>query len=130
MRKRMVVPVFLALVLLGIGLLLAVIHDHEPAYKGYPLRTWVEVLGRLDLQQRVPRGLPQWTRDDIYLAVKHTGTNAFPYLLNWISDETRSPLDCRRPRCLNSAMVIVKPGMFSQFARQYPSGRNSFLVIK
>lgn len=90
MRKRVLLLVFLPFVLLGIALLLRFFLDHEPAYKGYPLRTWVEVLGRLDLQQPVPRGLAQWTRDDIYLAVKHTGTNAFPYLLAWIAYDDRS----------------------------------------
>jgi hypothetical protein len=90
MRKRLALLVFFPFVLLGIALVWPVFHDREPAYKGYPLRTWVEALGRLDLQERAPRGLPQWTRDDIYLAVKQTGTNAFPYLLDWLCFENTS----------------------------------------
>ncbi len=91
MRKRVALLVCLPFVLLGIALLSPLFCNREPAYKGYSLSTWVEALGHMDLQQLVPRGRPQWTRDDIYLAVKYTGTNAFPYLLDWISYDDRSP---------------------------------------
>ncbi len=90
MRKRVTLLVF-PFMLLGLAVWLSLFCTREPDYGGYPLRTWVEALGYLDLQQQGPPSLPRWTRDDIYLAIKHVDTNAFPYLLKWIAYETHSP---------------------------------------
>src|SRR5713101_6945786 len=81
MRRRLVYLI-LGLVLLA-GVLVAVFRrEREPEYGGKRLSEWVMVIGHSD----PATGSIQ--RAEAADAIRKIGTNAFPYLLKWISYET------------------------------------------
>jgi hypothetical protein len=83
-RRRRIIIVLAACVLVGIGIVAFWLAEREPEYKGKKLSTWLKIYykdgsGEVGAAQR-----------DAAEAVRHIGTNAIPSLLNWL--RYRDPL--------------------------------------
>jgi hypothetical protein len=64
-----------AIVTLSVG-------EREPAYKGRSLHEWAEMYGS-------PETYGAGAEDEARTALQHIGTNAIPFLLNWIAYDAR-----------------------------------------
>jgi HEAT repeat protein len=73
--------------LLGCGialvLLLTLLHDREPRYKGHSLSQWLALL------EGEYASDPELSLRDAEEAIDHFGTNALPYLIRWVQHEEK-----------------------------------------
>src|SRR5579859_1394314 len=104
MRKRWTIWVPAGCVFAALMAMLAFPTEHEPEYGGRTLREWLKLC--MQSQGRFPDG------QQAAEAVRHIGTNALPWLLNWTNYEppdwkmmlaTNVPAAARRPGYLLSA---------------------------
>src|SRR6266850_5231806 len=81
-KKRSVIIMFVAVVVLGVTGLYFVNRDKEPVYQGKRLSEWLALEGPRGARRRLKAGDGPATA-----AVMHIGTNALPVLLRWIEYE-------------------------------------------
>jgi hypothetical protein len=108
MPKRRIIWLLIAGAVL-VGMLVAVFSNRgrEPEYRGKKLSEWVERYGMANtFSLRSPKSEAQ-------AAIRHFGTNAIPYLLNWMAYE--QPLWKYK---LNSALLRFKPSWMIRDKRQ------------
>jgi hypothetical protein len=86
-RRRILIPLVVVLLVLAWVVFGSGAGD-GPVYEGRRLSRWVEILGRAYAIRK--------TDPEADLAIQNIGTNAFPYLLQWIQSET-TPARFRLP---------------------------------
>src|SRR5438067_1105808 len=80
-RRRRVIIILAACVLMGIGVVAFWPGEREPVYNGKKLSEWLQLYGST--------GISVEQREQAKVAVRQIGTNALPWLVKWIQCDRR-----------------------------------------
>jgi len=118
-KRRKYVLLLFAIVLAAVGLGVAFIPSGEPSYGGKRLSEWVELLPA----DASPNG-----KSEAEGAVRHIGTNALPFLLDWIQVEP-SLLRIKFEAPVNKFLKRINPA-WSLSMKKYLRARNAMKALQ